>query len=61
MNDLCPVTKEDCPFYDQSGSGREWCNGNGDPSEYEICPIPNKRKEEMKKLIYIYREDKTIE
>jgi len=46
---VCPCTKIDCPFHDQSGDGRDWCDNEGDPSTYERCPIPNKMKKEFLK------------
>jgi hypothetical protein len=42
---VCPCTKQVCPLHDQSSGGRDWCDNNGDPSGYERCPIPKKRKE----------------
>jgi hypothetical protein len=41
---ICPCTKEECPLYDKSSSGRDWCSDDGDPSTYERCPIPKKAK-----------------
>jgi hypothetical protein len=41
---VCPVTKEECVLYDFSSGIYEWCDDNGDPSEYERCPIPEKAK-----------------
>jgi hypothetical protein len=49
----CPVTKKECPLYDQSsGGGRSWCDDEGDPYTYEVCPIPSKAKkaEKAKKI-----------
>jgi len=47
----CPVNpdKKDCPLFDQSTSGRCWCDNENDPDDFERCPIPNKRKTEMNK------------
>jgi len=47
---LCPCTKEECPLYSQSSSGRNWCDNDGDPSRYERCPIPKKRKQAIYEL-----------
>jgi len=44
---LCPCTKTECPLHDQSSSGRDWCDSVGDPSTYERCPIPEKRKKKF--------------
>ena len=38
----CPVTKAECPLHDMSSGGRHWCDDEGDPSTYEVCPRPKK-------------------
>lgn len=48
---VCPCTKEPCILYDISSSGREWCDDEGDPSTFERCPIPKKRKEKTEAFI----------
>lgn len=48
--DLCPVTKKFCPLHDIGSNKRHWCDNQGDPEEYEICPIPKKAAEALSLL-----------
>jgi hypothetical protein len=41
---VCPVTKQECVLYKDLGFEGLWCDDEGDPSEYERCPIPEKAK-----------------
>lgn len=45
----CPCVKEECPLLDRDGNRRYWCDTNLDPTDFEICPIPNKRLKAIKK------------
>lgn len=40
---FCSKFKIYCALFSSSTGGREWCDGEGDPGRYEICPIPQKR------------------
>lgn len=48
---VCPVTKEFCPLHDVGSGNRHWCDDKGDPSEYEVCPIPNKAMKKSQEKI----------
>tara|TARA_Y100000310_G_C20407471_1_gene680332 strand:- start:243 stop:437 length:195 start_codon:yes stop_codon:yes gene_type:complete len=42
---------EDCPLWDMSSSGQEWCLGHiPHDDEWERCPMPLKAQEALKAL-----------
>jgi hypothetical protein len=40
--DNCPVIRKPCRLHDMSGGKRHWCDDEGDPTTYEVCPRPKK-------------------
>tara|TARA_R110000824_G_scaffold12226_7_gene53655 strand:- start:63349 stop:63510 length:162 start_codon:yes stop_codon:yes gene_type:complete len=38
---------QNCPLWDMSTRGQEWCEGTPIDEEWEICPKPKKREEKL--------------
>ena len=45
----CPCVGVKCPLFHYDPGDEQSCNGNGDPADFEVCPIPSMRLEALRR------------